>query len=280
MKNTIFIFEYVSGGGFNQIDIPNSLFCEGFGMLNSIIEDFKSINFEISTLLDSRIKYLSQLLSVDHVELVSEKTNLLKKYKSLVNRCDYVFIIAPESSNILYNLTKIIKKYNKTLLSTNLKAIKIGSSKLVTDKFFQENKISTPKTYLIPKKNEMFDLPFIIKKINIIKKPIIIKPNDGVGAESIYLFETEDQIRDFFHDYNQKIDYRRDYILQEYIKGKDLSASLIGLPSSPIQIPLILSINSQDIHIKNSKSTSEYFGGFTPIEDYQDILNELTHIFN
>ncbi|MFX1326262.1 MAG: ATP-grasp domain-containing protein, partial [Promethearchaeota archaeon] len=249
MKNRIFIFEYVSGGGFSQIDIPNSLFCEGFGMLQSITKDFKSLEFEISTLLDTRIKHLSQLLSVDHVELISEKQSLLKKYKSLVNRCDYAFIIAPESSNILYNLTKIIKKCNKILLSTNLKAVKIGSSKLITDKFFQENKISTPETYLIPKKNKKLDLPFIIQKLKKIKSSIIIKPNDGVGAESIYFFETEDQIHDFFNRFKQRIDYRRDYILQEYIKGKDLSVSLIGAPSFFPQIPLILSINSQDIHI-------------------------------
>ena len=52
-NNRIFIFEFVSGGGFNQVDIPNSLFCEGYGMLKSIITDFKALNFEISTLLDN-----------------------------------------------------------------------------------------------------------------------------------------------------------------------------------------------------------------------------------
>ncbi len=42
MKNRIFIFEFVSGGGFNKIEIPISLFCEGYGMLRSIIMDFKT----------------------------------------------------------------------------------------------------------------------------------------------------------------------------------------------------------------------------------------------
>jgi len=47
MKKRIFIFEFVTGGGFNRVNIPISLFCEGFGMLRSIIKDFKSLGFEI-----------------------------------------------------------------------------------------------------------------------------------------------------------------------------------------------------------------------------------------
>ncbi|MHA2393574.1 MAG: ATP-grasp domain-containing protein [Promethearchaeota archaeon] len=281
MDNKIFVFEYVSGGGFSQIDIPNSLFCEGFSMLRTIIEDFKSLEFEISTLIDSRIKHLSKLLTTDHVEMITKKDVLLKKFKTLVNQCDSAFIIAPESSNLLYKFTKIIKKYDKTLLSTNIKAIKIGSSKLTTDKFFQENSIFTPKTYLIPIKKQMLDIEFIVQKYNELNKPIVVKPNNGVGAESIYFFETQDQIRNFFQEFKQKIDIRRDYILQEYIAGKDLSASLIGVSSNmnpQIKIPLLLSINSQNVNVKSSNYESEYFGGYTPIENHQEKSLKLTKI--
>ena len=41
MGKRIFIFEYVSGGGFNKDEIPISLFCEGFGMLVALIKYFK-----------------------------------------------------------------------------------------------------------------------------------------------------------------------------------------------------------------------------------------------
>ena len=70
-KNKIFIFEFVSGGGFNQGDIPSSLFCEGYGMLKSIITDFKALNLEISTLLDYRISFLSTYLKADYIEIVN-----------------------------------------------------------------------------------------------------------------------------------------------------------------------------------------------------------------
>jgi len=39
--------------------------------------------------------------------------------------------------------------------------------------------------------------------------------------------------------------------------------------------PSILSVNSQYINIKNSKS--EYIGGYTPIENYNDVIQKLMH---
>ncbi len=67
-KKTLFIFEYVSGGGFNQMEIPSSLFCEGYGMLKSLILDFKKLNFKISTLLEHRIFFLSSYLKADNIK--------------------------------------------------------------------------------------------------------------------------------------------------------------------------------------------------------------------
>ena len=278
IKNKLFVFEYVSGGGFNQIDIPTSLFCEGFGMLKSIITDFKRLDFEISTILDYRIFFLSKYLQADIIKTIDSKENFLRKFKTLVKNSKYVFIIAPESSNILYNLSKIVRNHKKILLSTNLEGIKIGTSKINTYDFFKVNKIVTPKTYLIPYKKNNLDIDFIIQKFYKLKTPIVIKPEDGVGAESIYYFETENQIRTYFQEYMDALDIKRNYIIQQYIEGCDLSASLIGTQfsmNSSIKTPIILSINSQVVNLKNSKHESEYFGGHTPIKDAQDICINL-----
>jgi predicted ATP-grasp superfamily ATP-dependent carboligase len=281
MKKRIFIFEFVSGGGFNRVNIPISLFCEGFGMLKSIINDFKSIGFEISTLLDYRIQYLSTTLAIDKFKIIKRRDNYLNKFKMLVQECEYAFIIAPESTNILYNLSQIVKKCDKILLSTNLEGIKIGTSKIKTYNFFRKYKIATPQTYLIPLKNNNLDLEFIIQKFQELKKPIIIKPDDGVGAESLYFFETESQIKNFFQDFGYKIESGRCYVLQEFIKGKDLSISLIKTATSldsQIKYPYILSINSQNITINNLNYESEYFGGATPIENHEESSIELTKL--
>jgi predicted ATP-grasp superfamily ATP-dependent carboligase len=281
MKKRIFIFEFVSGGGFNKVNIPISLFCEGFGMLRSVTQDFKSIGFEIYTLLDYRIHHLSTMLRIDNFIKIKRKDNYLEQFKIFVKECEYAFIIAPESKNILYKLTDIVKNNNKILLSTNLEGIKIGSSKINTFKFFRKNKIATPRTYLIPLKKDNLDVEFIIGKFHELKKPIVIKPDDGVGAESIYCFEKKSQIKDFFQNFKQRIESGRRYILQEFIEGTDLSISLINTSSSRnfrTKSPYILSINSQNIDIKNPNYISQYFGGITPIRNHQKISIELTKI--
>jgi len=272
-KNKIFIFEFVSGGGFSQVNIPTSLFCEGFGMLRSIITDFKALDFEIHTMLDYRICFLSKFIQADNVRKIKKNNNYLKIFKDLVKNSKYVFIIAPETSKILYELTKIVKNHDKIILSTNLKGIKYGTSKIITYKIFKKNKILTPKTYRIPYKRNLLDINFILHKFRKLKCPIVIKPEDGVGAESVHYFEKESQILNFFMDFNPRLEKKRNYIIQEFIDGRDLSLSLIGSPYLYVN-PLVLSVNSQNINIKNIES--EYLGGYTPLENYKELINKIS----
>ncbi|MHA1885314.1 MAG: ATP-grasp domain-containing protein [Promethearchaeota archaeon] len=274
MGNHIFIFEFVSGGGFSRAEIPISLFCEGFGMLRSIIIDFKSLGFEISTLLDHRISHLSKYLPCDHMKNINSHETHLKKYKESVRDTKYSFIIAPEMSNILYNLTQIVKNYDKICLSSNLEGIKIGTSKLDSYNFLRHNKISTPKTFLIPLKRKTIDKDFIIQKFKSLQRPVVIKPEDGVGAESIFYFESIQQIEQFFQEHEQKSEGERRFILQEYIDGDDLSASII-VPST--KTPILLSINSQNVSIKTPPFKSEYLGGYSPFENYEEIKKHFLH---
>ena len=267
-RDKVFIFEFIAGGGFNRDDMPSSLFCEGFGMLRTIIADFKAISFQIITLLDYRISSFSRYLKADIINLVNADEDYLKKFKECVKKCEYCLIIAPEFSNILLNLTKIVKDNDKTILSVDLEGIKLGSSKMKTYDFFNKNDLKTPLTFQIPMKYNSLDLDFILEKYNKLKSPIVIKPEDGVGGESIYYFESENQIIEFFQEIDESFELNRTYILQEYIEGKDLSVSLIGNS-------IILSVNSQNINIKDTKKNSEYFGGLTPVENYHEIINDI-----
>lgn len=281
LKNQkILIFEFVIGGGYNQVDIPSSLFCEGYAMLRTTIEDFKKLGFQITTLLDVRIEFLSQYLKADVIELVKKNDEYIKIYTECVKESSYCFIIAPEFSNILYNLTKIAKDNKKTVLSIDLEGIWLGASKLKTYNFFLENKVNTPQTYAIPFKKK-FDLEFVLQKFNTLRCPIIIKPEDGVGSESIFYFETKAQIIHFFEDSNEKLDLSRNFILQEYIDGEDLSVSIINGASSKkpeAMKQIILSINAQSIKLKDSVNDSIYLGGFTPVVDYELLKDNLEKI--
>jgi len=277
----IFIFEFVSGGGFNQVEIPSSLFCEGYAMLRTIIEDFKNLGFHITTLLDSRIKFLSLYMKADIIKSVELEEDYLQKYTTCVRNSDYCFVIAPEFSNVLYNLTKIVKKNNKKLLSIDLNGIKLGASKLETYRFFIENEINTPKSYSIPFNGSILDLDFILQKFDQINSSIVIKPDDGVGSELIFYFEKKDEILHFFESSNKITNTNRKYILQEYIEGDPMSVSIINdqpLGKLVENGPKILSINAQNLQITDPTTDSAYLGGFTPVDQFEQLKAQIENI--
>ncbi|TFF98747.1 MAG: ATP-grasp domain-containing protein [Promethearchaeota archaeon] len=275
MSRKIFIFEFVSGGGFSKEKIPTSLLCEGFSMLRSIIADFKKLNFDIATLLDIRIKFFSSLLDSDSIKIIGRNEDFLREFKNLVKKSEFCFIIAPEFSQILRDLTEIINKSGKKLLSVGNKGIEIASSKLNTYKFFKANQLPTPETYLIPNNNGYPDDSELLKLSKKFKFPMLIKPDDGVGAESIYYFSSQSELENFIEVKKVSLEYKRRYILQEFILGRDLSILILNNQSliDKKKPPVILSVNSQEIQIKGSGGNSEYSGGMIPFEE-NDILNE------
>ena len=277
----IFIFEFVSGGGFSQVEIPSSLFCEGFAMLRSIIEDFKNLGFHITTLLDSRIEFLSHYMKVDVVKPVELEEDFLKKYTDCVRSSNYCFVIAPEFSNILYNLTKIVKTNKKKLLSIDLNGVKLGASKLETYKFFIANGINTPESYRIPVKGSILDINWILQKCDQLNSSIVIKPDDGAGSESVFYFEKKDDVLQFFERFNKTFDTNRKYILQEYIEGDPMSVSIINdqtLEKTNENILKILSINAQNLQITDPTMESLYLGGSTPVKQFEQLRSQIEDI--
>ncbi|MHA1508907.1 MAG: ATP-grasp domain-containing protein [Promethearchaeota archaeon] len=274
----IFIFEFVSGGGFNQVEIPSSLFCEGYAMLRAIIEDFKNLGFHVTTLLDARIEFLSRYMKVDVVKSVELEEEYINKYYDCVKNSNYCFVIAPEFSNVLYNLTKIVKKNKKRLLSIDLNGVKIGASKLETYKFFIANGINTPQSYRIPFKGRLLDIDFILQKCDQLNSPIVIKPDDGAGSESIFYFEKKEDVLHFFEYSNKKFDPNRKYILQEYIEGDPMSVSIINdlpLEKTSENNPKILSINAQNLQIRDLTTDSVYLGGSTPVDQFEQLKTQI-----
>jgi len=277
MSYKIFVFEFISGGGFNKENIPSSLFCEGFGMIRSVIDDFQKLDNQIITLLDKRIRFLSPLIKANSIKTVRSSDKFIDLYKSRVKECDFCFIIAPEFSNILLDLTRIIKRNNKKLLSVNLDGIKIASSKYKTYKYFLSHDLKTPKTFLVPLKNGLPDADFIRKKYKDLDSQVIIKPNDGVGAESILKVESERDLNEVLRSSEANFEKGRKYIIQNYIDGQPLSLSLFNSFLNRKK-PLLISVNSQNILLKNKVKDSEYLGGYTPVENYNIIEQKINQI--
>ena len=280
LKKRIFVFEYTVGGGFYAEEITSSLLCEGYAMLRSIVEDFKNLGYEIITQIDQRILYLVKYLSVDQFYPVDSDNKFNDVFSRCIEMVDICFIIAPEFSNILFNLTRIAYNLNKTIISIGLEGIKLGTSKIASNNYFRNNEVKTPKTFLIPSLNGKFDVNFIYEQFDKYNCPFIIKPDDGVGAESIYFFPDFDAVTKFLTNPNLDFDFKRKYILQEYIYGDDYSVSIITLNNKFKNVKTILSINSQKIKYKNSLGKALYEGGYTPVPRFNFLKKKLITLLN
>jgi len=281
IKQNLFIFEFVSGGGYNKLYIPPFLFCEGFAMLRTIVEDFKKLGFKITALLDKRFSHFSRYLNSDIIKYVKPKEAYLKKYIECVKESTFCFIIAPEFSNHLINLTQIIKDHKKKLLSIDLNGVRLGTYKLETYKYFKAHNLKSPKSYIIPYKAGFIDVDFILQKFDQFGNSIIIKPEDGAGSELLFHFKDKDQLLHFFKKPKEKLDFKRSYIVQEYVEGDDLSISIINRTNpkkAGVMEQIILSINTQQVQILNPNNESLYLGGFTPVENYEVLRQRFEEI--
>ena len=61
----VIVYEHASGGGYAGQPIPSSVLSEGFGMLRSVVADFKAAEHEVTVLMDARLSKLNPPLNAD-----------------------------------------------------------------------------------------------------------------------------------------------------------------------------------------------------------------------
>ncbi len=134
-------------------------------------------------------------------------------------------------------------------------------------------------------KNKSINVPDFIesekKDITQLKFPIILKPRSTGGGANINLFNNLEEVNSYLN--NQKPNFN--YILQEFIDGKDISATI----SCNGKNGTVLAITEQILGKKflGAESRFLYCGNFIPfnvnpmiLKEIQRIANEITLEFN
>ena len=224
---TIFICEYITGGGYINKKISKKLFLQAKSILKSLIADFNKIpNLKIVYTWDYRFKKLKKTKNIECFEI---KESPLKKWNNIIKKSDVFFPIAPETENKLIELIKL-NKFKKKMLSNEINAIKISSSKYKTYKFFQKNSIPTLKTFNVKKK----DLK--------ITKSWVAKPDDGAGCEENYIFSNKKNLFNF-------LNIHKNFVVQPLVRGISYSANVIPIKNKVF----ILNFNKQEIYYTKKK---------------------------
>ncbi len=225
----LFICEFITGGGLQDKELPDNLVREGNMMLDALLIDLLDSGFtDIITTRDKRLDPI--LLPVESVPI---KGDIYHVWQSCMNDADAVWIIAPESDDVLFDLTLMAEQTDCHVLGCSSESVKSASSKLQTSKLLKENDILCIETVL-----------FKDETIPESECGWVIKPDDGVGAEDCYFCADREDLKQLKDSISVE-----HFVIQKYLPGIPASLSMICYQGEA----QLLACNEQQFCFNNGK---------------------------
>ena len=252
----LLIYEHITAGGYRGKKISPSILSEGYGMLRTLISDFKAAGHSVTTLLDSKLTTLSPSLDADKIIITSHKEELEKTLTSLSKSVDAVYIIAPESSQILQKLVECVEAAGGVSLNCAAIAIEKVSNKYTLYNELKRIGIRVPDTLMI---DSCEDFKMIKQTVSELGFPLIFKPIDGVGCQGLSIVKNERQIKSALAKLMEE-SLGRYFLAQKFINGTASSVSLISTGKKAYP----LTLNEQIVTLSPPNSNSAYTGGTVP----------------
>lgn len=229
----LLIFEFITGGGFVQDEMPESLANEGLLMLKALIDELALLStIQVTVLLDWRFNQLELAENMTAV-FISKGQSVYDFLPALIKDSDYVWPIAPEMDCILQKITQQIEEGNKKLLNSSLMAVSICSDKLLTYQILKDQGITVV---------DSVDLDTFLPAFS---GCWVIKPKEGAGCLNSYYISNKYELAKI----TKQIQQKSDYIVQPFIEGESLSLSCLFKNGKA----WLLCCNRQQVSIKQSK---------------------------
>jgi predicted ATP-grasp superfamily ATP-dependent carboligase len=246
----VLVHEYVTGGGWQGVELPVGLATEALAMLVAVLKDFHLWGHAyLITTLDSRLSSFS--LTADRVvSLHHEKHSCV--LGDLVSEVDAALIIAPESNGVLARLSALVENAGTRLLGTSSRGVAVAGDKWDCFLRFAEAGLPTPNTWRV----RSADAVPVAEKVGF---PLVVKPVDGVGCEGVSMASDSSSLRLALDLIGFQL---KEILLQRYQPGTHASVSL--LVSRAGVVPL--SLNEQVLSIG---IPFLYQGGVVPLEHKQ-----------
>jgi predicted ATP-grasp superfamily ATP-dependent carboligase len=201
----ILVFEYITGGGFNKQELPDSLVSEGSLMLNALLDNLAGLNgIEITVMLDWRFSELAGENRINKA-IIGPEHDINEEFACLVKRSDCVWPIAPEFDSVLQTLCQTVESLGKILLTPPSAAVSIAGNKLETYRLLNRHRIKAVPTSRL----EAY-----------VPGEWVIKPVDGVGCADSYIISTQ-------HEFDQVAAQKSNYVVQPHFQGAKTSLSCL-----------------------------------------------------
>jgi predicted ATP-grasp superfamily ATP-dependent carboligase len=255
----LLIYEHVSGGGFADAPIPSSVLSEGFGMLRTLISDFKAAGHYVTTTLDSRLARLNPPLGADCIVPVFSSREAQAAIRKVSESADAAYVIAPETEGVLQSLVESMEQTG--VASLNCPASTIGKvvDKAVLHEALKKLEVSTPETITFSVADDIAEIKrAILGRLNF---PLIFKPSNDVSCCGLSVVRNESQVAGAVGKIKRESSSKR-FLAQELIEGAAVSVSLVSTGSEALSINL----NRQDLTIGAPDAISSYNGGLVPFD--------------
>ena len=256
----ILVYEYLSGGGAAREPIPPDVLSEGFGMLRTLISDFKEAGNNVATFLDKRLAAFNPPIKADNVIPASSWIQAKRSIENVAGAFDAAYIIGPETNHTLQALVETIEKTSLTSLNCSSSAIEQVSNKMNLYKRLKQRGINTPKTLMLDVSNKKEEISQLAECQ--LEFPLMFKPLDGVSCSGSSIVHDKTQVAAAVAKI-RKESQDKHFLIQEYVEGTAVSVSLIVSDQGARPI----SLNKQNLTIAKPGGTSSYDGGLVPFDD-------------
>jgi len=248
----------MSGGGYANQKLSASILSEGYGMLRSLISDCKAAGHNVTTLLDSRLKTFNPPNEADQTVSVSSPSELSAKLKELSGVADAVYVIAPESGQVLENLVENMEASGGTSLNCEADAIRQVSNKMAAYETMKKRGVKVPETVLLGIHEKIENIKRLTKELGY---PLVFKPLDGVSCGGLSIVKDEEDIAGAVKKVARE-SIGKQFIAQKVIGGKAASACVISTGDEAVAVTL----NRQLVTLAPPDEESGYYGGAVPFD--------------
>jgi predicted ATP-grasp superfamily ATP-dependent carboligase len=248
----ILVFEYITGGGFNKQELPDSLASEGRLMLQALLDNLSSCagnrnDIAVTVMLDSRVIGSINTTDFDTV-IIKPEQNSYEEFTRLVQLCDAIWPIAPEFDGILQTLCQTVESLGKKLLTSPADVVAVTGNKYKTWQHLKLHHIATVTTQMFT--GEMWDGQYLAQELTRLSSAIpnckagqwLAKPVDGAGCTDSYILADR-------NDFEQMRSRKGRYIIQPHIQGKKTSLSCLFKEG----VGWLLCVNLQQFDIINQQ---------------------------
>lgn len=224
----VFVFEYVTGGGFAGMALPGVLH-DAEVMWQALVDDLIAIDgVDVLTLRDERLRRPA----MDKVDILYTDADRFKAdYQHCLATSDAVWPIAPEEAGILESLNQDVLIAGKRLLGCQPGAVRIAASKYATAQRLSRAGISVTPT---------FTSPFLM----VATGPVVAKPDEGAGCQDTLYFHNQAAAEEWTLD-----EGGAGFVFQPYLAGESRSLSVLCHPDGC----QLLSVNRQDVRLEGER---------------------------